>query len=61
MMAICLASSLTVETQARLLTYCNKYTFEGVEYAPFMYKVIMRLATIDRVATMQTLCRTSRT
>jgi hypothetical protein len=55
MMAICLASSLTAEAQARLLTYRNKYTFDGVEYAPLLYKVIMRLATIDSVATTQTL------
>jgi hypothetical protein len=38
-----------------LLTYRNKYTFNGVEYAPLLYKIIMRLATIDSVATMQTL------
>ncbi len=43
------------EAQARLLTYCNEYTFDGVEYAPLLYKIIMRLATIDSVATMQTL------
>jgi hypothetical protein len=55
MMAICLASSLTAEAQARLLTYRNKYTFNGAEYAPLLYKIIMRLATIDSVATMQTL------
>ena len=55
MMAICLASSLTAEAQARLLTYRNKYTFDGVEYAPLLYKIIMRLATIDSVATTQTL------
>jgi hypothetical protein len=36
MMAICLASSLTAEAQARLLTYRNEYTFDGVEYAPLM-------------------------
>jgi hypothetical protein len=41
--------------QAHLLTYRSKYTFDGVEYAPLMYKVIMRLATIDTVATTQTL------
>ena len=29
--------------------------FDGVEYAPLMYKVTMRLATIDSVATTQTL------
>jgi hypothetical protein len=56
MMAICLASSLTAEAQARLLTYCNEYTFNGGEYAPLMYKIIMRLATIDSIATTQTLC-----
>jgi hypothetical protein len=42
-------------TQARLLTYRNKYTFDGVEYAPLLYKIIIRLVTIDSVATMQTL------
>jgi hypothetical protein len=55
MLAICLGESLTADTQARLLTYRNKYTFDGVEYAPLMYKIIMRLATIDTVATMQVL------
>jgi hypothetical protein len=55
MMAICLASLLTTEAQARLLTYRNEYTFDGVEYAPLLYKIIMRLATIDSVATTQTL------
>jgi hypothetical protein len=39
----------------QLLTYKNEYIFDGVEYAPLMYKVIMRLATIDSVATTQTL------
>jgi hypothetical protein len=55
MMVISLASSLTAEAQARLLTYCNEYTFDGVEYAPLLYKIIMRLATIDSIATTQTL------
>jgi hypothetical protein len=55
MMAICLASSLTAEAQARLLTYHNEYTFYSVEYAPLLYKIIMRLATIYSVATTQTL------
>jgi hypothetical protein len=53
-MSICLARLLTAEAQARLLTYRNKYTFDGVEYAPLMYKIIMHLATIDSVATTQT-------
>jgi hypothetical protein len=43
------------DAQARLLTYRNKYTFNGVEYAPLMYKIIMRLATINSIATVQTL------
>jgi hypothetical protein len=55
MLAICLGKSLTADAQARLLTYHNKYTFDGVEYAPLMYKITMRLATIDTVATTQTL------
>jgi hypothetical protein len=55
MMAICLASSLMAEAQARLLTYRNEYTFDGVEYTPLMYKIIMRLVAIDSVATTQTL------
>jgi hypothetical protein len=55
MMAICLVSSLTAEAQARLLTYHNEYTFNGVEYAPLLFKIIMRLATIVSIATTQTL------
>ncbi len=55
MMSICLAKSLTADAKARLLTYQNKYTFDEVEYAPLMYKIIMRLATIDSVATTQML------
>jgi len=38
-----------------LLTYHNDYTFDGVKCAPLMYKIIMRLATIDTVATTQVL------
>ncbi len=54
-MAICLSKSLTSDAQARLPTYRNEFTFNGVEYAPLMYKVIMHLAMIDTVATTQTL------
>ncbi len=53
MMATCLAKSLTKNAQACLLTYRSKYTFDGIEYTPLMYKVIMRLATINTVATTQ--------
>jgi hypothetical protein len=55
MMATCLAKSLTADDQACLLTYSSKCIFNGVEYAPLMNKIIMRLATIDTVATTQTL------
>jgi hypothetical protein len=54
-MSICLAKLLTADAQARLLTYRNKYTFDGVEYAPLMYKIIMRLATINSISTTQML------
>ena len=52
---MCLNKSLTASAKASLLTYRAEYTFDGVEYAPLMYKIIMRLATIDSVATTQTL------
>ncbi len=55
MLAFCLGKSLTAEAQARLLTYRSKYTFDGVKYAPLMYKIIMMLATIDTFATTQVL------
>ena len=55
MMSMCLANSLSLSAKVQLLTYKNEYIFDGVEYAPLMYKVIMRLATIDSVATTQTL------
>jgi hypothetical protein len=55
MMSICLAKLLTADAQARLLTYRNKYTFDGVEYAPLMYKIILQLVTIDSIPTTQML------
>jgi hypothetical protein len=54
-MSICLAKLLTAETQVRLLTYCKDYLIDKVKCAPLMYKVIMRLAMIDSVATTQAL------
>ncbi len=47
MMSNCLSNLLSMEAQVRLLTYRNDYTFNGMEYALLMYKVIMRLATIN--------------
>jgi len=55
MMSMCLNKSLPATTKASLLTYRNEYNFDGVKYAPLMYKIIMRLATIDSVTTTQTL------
>jgi hypothetical protein len=55
MMSMCLNKSLTATAKASLLTYRNEYTFDGVEYAPLMYKIIMCLVTIDSVATTQNL------
>jgi hypothetical protein len=55
MIANCLSASLTADAAARLLTYCKEYTFNSIEYVPLMYKIIMRLATIDNAATTQTL------
>jgi hypothetical protein len=55
MMSMCLNKSLTASVKASLLTYRNEYTFDGVEYAPLMYKIIMRLTTVDSIATTQTL------
>ena len=55
MMANCLANLLLLAAKVCLLTYRNEYTFDCIEYALVMYKVIMRLATIDSIATTQTL------
>jgi hypothetical protein len=55
MMVNCLANFLSLAAKVRLLTYRNEYTFNGVKYAPVMYKVIMRLATFDSITTTQTL------
>ena len=57
MVSMCLANSLSKTVKVQLLTYCNgnEYIFDGVEYAPLMYKVIMRLATINSIATTQML------
>jgi hypothetical protein len=50
-----LSNLLSMGAKVRLLTYRKNYTFDGVECAPLMYKVIMRLARIDLIATTQTL------
>jgi hypothetical protein len=55
MMAQCLKKSLTVASLAHLKPYQVQCMFEGVEYGPLMYKTIMRLATIESIATTETL------
>ena len=55
MMASCLSQLLTANATARLLIVRHKYTFDGVEYAPLMLENIMGLATINSVATTQSL------
>jgi hypothetical protein len=55
MMAQCLKKSLTIAALACLEPYQNQYLFNGVEYGPMMYKIIMRLAMIDSVATDEAL------
>ncbi len=55
-MCICLGKSLTAAAQAKLLAHSSEFTFNDVEYAPLMYKIIMRLTTMmDSVATTQSL------
>jgi hypothetical protein len=55
MMSLCLSNSLTKEATARLSPYRAEYTFDGKVYAPLLFKTIMRLATIDSVATTEAL------
>jgi hypothetical protein len=55
MMAQCLKASLTPAALACLEPYQAQYTYDGIDYAPLMYKIIMRLATINSVATTETL------
>ncbi len=55
MMCACLSKTLTADAKAKLLAHCSNFIFDGVEYPPLMYKVIMRLTTMDSVATTQSL------
>ena len=55
MMSLCLKNTLTKEAMARLSPYRAEYTFDGKVYAPLLFKTIMRLATIDSVATTEAL------
>jgi hypothetical protein len=55
MMAQCLKSSLAAAALARLEPYQAQYIFDGFEYVPLMYKIIMLLVTIDFVVTTESL------
>ena len=55
MMCIWIGKSLTAAAQAKLLAHRSEFTFDDVEYAPLMYKIIMQLTTMDSVATTQSL------
>ena len=55
MMSLCLHNTLTVEARSRLAPYRAEFTFDDIIYAPLMFKTIMRLATIDSVATTEAL------
>lgn len=55
MMSLCLSNTLTKDATARLSPYRAEYTFDGKIYAPLLFKIIMRLATIDSVATTEAL------
>ena len=55
MMSACLKNSLTKEAVARLSPYRAEFTFDQKVYAPLLFKTIMRLATIDSVATTEAL------
>ena len=55
MMAQCLTMSLTSAVKTRLEVFQSQYTFDDVEYGLLIYKKIMQLATIDSVATTETL------
>ena len=52
MMCICLGKTLTTPAQAKLLACRAEFTFDGVEYALLMYKIIMQLTTIAIVLTI---------
>ncbi len=55
MMCACLSKTLTADAKAKLLAHRSNFTFDSVKYTPLMYKVIMRLTTMDSIATTQSL------
>ena len=55
MMAQCLFNSLTSDAKTRLEVFQTQFTYDEIAYGPLIYKKIMQLATIDSVATTETL------
>jgi hypothetical protein len=55
MMQKCIYDSLTAPCKLSLVQYEPEYTWEGQICAPLLLKVLMRLATMDSVATIKAL------
>ena len=55
MMAQCLKNLLTASAAACLKLHTAQDTFDGVEYAPLKFKIMLLLATFDSVATTKAL------
>jgi hypothetical protein len=55
MMAQCLKDSLSSAAMERLKPYQSQYTTNNTECTQLLYKIIMKLATIESAATPETL------
>ena len=55
MMVTCIMATLTEDSRARLQPYATEYTRHGTIVGPLLFKVLMRLATIDSAATTESL------
>ena len=55
MMVTCIMATLTDEARARLHPYASEYTRHNIVVGPLLFKTVMRLATIDSVATEESL------
>jgi hypothetical protein len=55
MMVTCIMATLTDEARARLHPYASEYTRHTTIVGPLLFKTVMRLATIDSIATEESL------
>lgn len=55
MMVKCIMATLTDDARARLQPYASEYTRHDTIVGPLLFKTVMRLATIDSVATEESL------